>query len=217
MTVSLETWKQDVRIALDLNRDARLLTSISDPDQLGLDEIIGSKIVEAVKAVELAAPPYMLETGHNFARNIVWEDHGSGYVILPTDFMRLVVFEMSDWHQAVFTAMDTGDPDYPRMKSRHIGLRGSPEFPACAVAIRPVGLVLEFYSCVDLKATVTRAVYRPLPVLRDDNTIEVSERCYRAAVYKAASLTVKTMGDDARSAFLETQAAEELGLQIGQN
>ena len=56
----------DVRIALDQNTTSDVLKEIGDVDTLALNDIIKSKIIEAVKRVHSSAPPYLLDGGHNF-------------------------------------------------------------------------------------------------------------------------------------------------------
>ena len=49
----------DVRIALDQNTTSDVLKEIGDVDTLALNDIIKSKIIEAVKRVHSSAPPYL--------------------------------------------------------------------------------------------------------------------------------------------------------------
>lgn len=195
---------QDVRICLDQNMTSEALVESGDIDTLALDDIIKSKIVEAVQRVHSDAPNYLLEGGHNFGDAVYWKELESGWVLLPQDFLRLVVFEMDDWEQAVYTAISTDDPDYEKQRSRFKGIRGTPQRPVCAIAIRPEGRVLEFYSCKSEDAQVSRAMYLPYPTIDDNGGIDISERCYNAVIYTAAALTLISCGEaDKANAFNE--------------
>lgn len=195
---------QDVRICIDQNMVSDALVDNGDIDTLALDEIIKSKILEAVQRVHLEAPNYLLEGGHNFGDAVYWRELESGWVLLPTDFLRLVVFEMDDWEQAVYTAISTEDPDYEKQRSRFKGIRGTSQKPVCAIAIRPEGMVLEFYSCKSTDAQVSRAMYIPYPIIDEDGGVDVSERCYKAVVYTAAGLTLTSCGEvDKASTFFD--------------
>lgn len=119
----------------------------------------------------------------------------SGWVLLPDDFMRLVVFEMDDWERAVYQAISTDDEEYEKQRSRFKAIRGTAQRPVCALGVRPEGRVLEFYSCKSEDAQVSRAVYIPYPEIDDDGGVEVSERCYQAVVCTAAGLTLITCGE----------------------
>ncbi len=195
MIYQIDKIMQDVRICIDQNMTSDALIDTGDIDTLALDDIIRSKIVEAVERVHLSAPNHLLESGHNFGDAVYWGDLESGWVLLPDDFMRLVVFEMDDWEQAVYQAISTDDAEYEKQRSRFKGLRGTSQRPVCAIAIRPEGRVLEFYSCKSEAAQVSRAIYIPYPTIDEDDGVDVSERCYKAVVYTAAGLTLITCGE----------------------
>lgn len=195
MIFQIDKIMQDVRICLDQNMESDALIESGDIDTLALDEIIKSKILEAIQRVHRDAPNYLLEGGHNFGDAVYWRELESGWVLLPKDFLRLVVFEMDDWEQAVYQAISTDDPEYEKQRSRFKGIRGTAQRPVCAIAIRPEGRVLEFYSCKSKNAQVSRAVYLPYPVIDEDGGVDVCERCYNAVVYTAAGLTLMTCGE----------------------
>ena len=195
MIYQIDKIMQDVRICIDQNMTSDALLESGDIDTLALDDIIRSKILEAVQRVHMDAPNYLLEGGHNFGDAVYWRELESGWVLLPPDFMRLVVFEMDDWEQAVYQAISTDDPEYEKQRSRFKGIRGTAQRPVCAIAIRPEGRVLEFYSCKSKNAQVSRAMYIPYPKIDEDNGVDICERCYNAVVYTAAGLTLLTCGE----------------------
>ncbi len=196
MIFQIEKIMQDVRICIDQNMESDALIESGDIDTLALDDIIRSKILEAVQRVHMDAPNYLLEGGHNFGDAVYWRELESGWVLLPPDFMRLVVFEMDDWEQAVYQAISTDDPEYEKQRSRFKGIRGTAQRPVCAIAIRPEGRVLEFYSCKSEDAQVSRAMYIPYPNIDEDGGVDICERCYDAVVYTAAGLTLLTCGEE---------------------
>lgn len=195
MIYNIDKIMEDVRVCIDQNMTSEALVESGDIDTLALDEIIKSKILEAIQRVHMEAPPYLLENGHNFGDAVYWKEMESGWVLLPSDFMRLVVFEMDDWERAVYTAISVDDPDYEKQRSRIKGIRGTAQKPVCVLALRPEGKVLEFYSCNSTDAQVSRAIYIPYPVIDQDGGVDVSERCYNAVVYTAAGLTLMTCGE----------------------
>lgn len=195
MIVQAVDMAKDVRIAIDMNRNSNPLINDGDIDTISMDEIIRSKLVDAVKMVEMEAPIHLLEQGHQFGDSVTWEEDGKGWIILPDDFMRLIVFRMSGWKRAVSGAITQSDPIYLQQSSRWKGICGNPENPVVAIVNRAEGLVLEFYSCDDDTATVEQAVYIPLPKIDEDGGIDVSEKCYKSAVYRAAALSLASLGD----------------------
>ena len=198
--------KQDVRVCVDQNRNTDALFEAADIDSLTLDEVIESKVLEAVERVHKSAPYDLLELGHNFGTTgLFWGDMESGWVVLPSDFMRLVVFQMSDWERPVYSAISATDPEYKRQRSRIKGLRGNAQRPVCAIGMRPEGKVLEFYSCKDVNAQVMTAVYMPFPKIVNNNCVDISERCYDAVIYTAAGLALISCGEtDKAKVLLET-------------
>lgn len=200
---------RDVRRCMDENTRDTSLTGIGDTDTLMLDDIIRSKLVEAVRAVAMAAPAQLLEDGHHFGETVHWEEQESGYVMLPDDFMRLVVFEMSDWARPVYRLTLPSDPAYAKCRSRFKSVRGTAERPVCVLGRRPEGRVLEFYSCATTDASVTRGVYVPVPRIDRDGGIDLPERLKTAATYRAGALTLVTVGDtDRAKALMELATAE---------
>ena len=207
---TLDKITEDVRIALDQNMASDTLTEVGDVDTLSLNAIIQSKIVESVKRIHSKAPSYLLDGGHNFGDAVYWMEHESGWVLLPEDFMRFVVFEMDDWERAVFTCTNTDDPEYKKQHSRFKGIRGTTRRPVCFISIRPEGRVLEFYSCKSKEAKVSRAVYIPYPKVDEYGGIDICQRCYNAVVYTIAALVLITFGDTEKSNVLNELAKSSL-------
>ncbi len=204
MVFSAEEMAREVRVAIDMNRTDEALSGLGDEETLQLDEVIGSKLCDAVRLVVSEAPARLLESGHDFGeRDAFIGDDGKGFVILPRDFLRLVSFRMSDWRRTVFEAIKDRDPEYARQSSRWKGVCGNPERPVVAVVRRNEGLVLEFYSCADAEATVTQATYIPEPRIDAGGGIDIPRLCYRAAVYRAAALTLAGFGDQLATTMLE--------------
>lgn len=209
MVYNIHEVMRDVRVCLDQNMESDQLLLTGDVDTLSLDEIVRSKILEAVVRVHTKAPTYLLESGHNFGDAVYWDAMESGWVLLPEDFMRLIVFEMSDWERPVYLAISAEDPDYARQRQRVKALRGTAQKPVCVIGQRQEGRVLEFYSCKSEKAYVRRAQYLPYPKIDRDEGIDICERCYRAVVNAAASLTLLTFGESEKSAsMMEISNAE---------
>lgn len=202
----IETVSQDVRIAIDENKTSEQLLGDEDVDTLSLNEIVRSKIEEAVRRVETTAPTFLLEEGHTFGDSVFWEDNNSGWTLLPDDFMRLIAFRMSDWERTCYNAISVDDPLYDLQSSRFKGVRGNVQKPVCAVVNRAEGKALEFYSCDSEEAYVKRATYLPYPKIDDEEGIDISERCYTAVVYTTAALVLTAYGANDRAEQLNALA-----------
>ena len=219
---------RDVRVCLDRNRTSTALIDGNDIETLTLDEEIQSKIVEAVDRVHMAAPYYLLEQGHNinvdiededdsdadgdtdevvsYAPGIHWAPLECGWILLPEDFLRLVVFQMSDWERPVYGVITPDSPEYKKQRGRVKALRGTSQRPVCALVVRPEGRALEFYSCKTTDATVTKAVYIPHTNIDEYGGVDISEKCYTAVVYTIAALALNSMGEPERGNLMLEKA-----------
>lgn len=206
MVYRLEEIERDVRTAIDENRTSEQLITDGDVETLSLNDIIRSKIEEAVRRVETTAPVHYLEEGHVFGDAIYWESNGSGWILLPDDFMRLVAFRMSDWERTCYMAISADDPTYDLQSSRYKGIRGNVQKPVCAIVNRAEGKALEFYSCDSEDAYVKRASYIPYPRMDEDDGIDISERCYTAVVYTTAALVLTAYGASEQAAAMSALA-----------
>ncbi len=185
---------RDVRIAIDENKTSEQLIADEDIDTLSLNEIILSKIVEGVRRIITEAPSHLLDGGVPFGDAVFWRSKGSGWLLLPDDFLRLLLFKMSDWERPVYEPITAADPQYQLQFSRYKGIRGNTQKPVVAIVSRAEGRVLELFSCKDNNATIEQAIYFPLPRVDRHGGIEIPERFYKAVIYETASLVLATIG-----------------------
>lgn len=201
---------EDVRVSLDMNQISDTLIDFSDGGTLSIDEIIKSKIAEAVKRVHITAPSHLLDFGDSFGDTITWNPNGkSGWIILPEDFMRLIVFEMSDWERPCFNAISTDDNEYNMVHSR-FPVMGIPQKPIVAISVSPNGKILEFYSCKDNTAMINKALYLPYPLIDESDSIEIAQRCYESVIYIIAALVLAALGENDKSAQFNELAKTNL-------
>ena len=199
MTYNVEEIKKDVRIALDQNNSSTPLIDTGDIDTLTLEEIIQSKIADAARIVLRDAPLHLLDGGVAFGESIGWhsrEGYGSGYILLPSDFLRLVSFQMSDWSYPVSVAITEDNPLYALQSSRYGGVRGNPQKPIVALSQQPIGLVLEFYSSAAGEGVyVKRATYIPIPKI-EGGEITFCEKLKPSIIYHTAYLVALSIGNN---------------------
>lgn len=195
-----------------------------DPDALRIQSVVNLMIPDGIKLVEMVAPVHLLEEVKDFASStLTINEDGSGFVRLPSDFLRLVEFRMDDWHRGVTTAITTTDPAYQRQKSPFAGIRGNAQRPVCALVRSAVrwmaplgaiqGLKLEFYSCSSPNSSVASALYLPVPAVQKKGEVEyycISKYCYRAVIYTIAALAAATFKDADRAAILNELAKGEM-------
>ena len=205
MLYNIADIKREIRIALDQNMSSTPLLSVGDIDALSMEDIIESKIADAARIVQRDAPLHLLDGGKPFGDSIGWfvrKGLGGGYISLPSDFLRLVSFQMSDWSYPITAAITEDDPLYVLQSSRYEGIKGNPQNPVVAIASRPTGLVLEFYSCTAGDGVyVKRATYIPMPTI-SDGYITICENLKPAIIYYAAYLVALSIGEGDLAAAL---------------
>lgn len=203
-----------VKVALDEDVSSNELADLMDLDTLTLEDIIRSKVEDGARLVHMEAPHWMLDGGVPFTdgqTRIAWKNLSNGWcgsLSLPTDFLRLVVFKMSDWTTGVTDAVSEDSDVYLMQGSPFAGIRGNKERPVVAILHGESGLTLEFYGCRNDSPYVERALCIPVPAIKTvdgEEKIALCSKLERATVYRAASLVALTVKDgDAAAALLAT-------------
>ena len=204
MEYSVQSIISEVRKALDENSTSALL--IDDNETLTLDAIITQKIPDAVRSVTKAAPSRLLDGGISFASTLIWSSGTTGIgmasTVLPDDFMRLIIFQMSDWKRPVLEPIEDTDPTYFLQKSKFSGIRGNVDKPVCAITTYSIGKVMEMYSSVEGDSVnVKMAKYLAYPEIVDGN-ISICKKLYTPVIYYIAGLVCATFKDKTQSDIL---------------
>lgn len=198
MRYSVENIKRDVLIVLDEHKLGDSLLELGYVDDITLGDIVERSIEGAVNLVEVSAPLDRLSDLSRLEGSISWdsgiEGVGSGWIVLPSEYARLVAFEMSDWDRAVTTPITVSDPIYATLRCRYPGIGGSPQRPKVAITYRSIGATLEFYSCSAGKGVyLRRGEYLPIRKVENGN-IHISESLRESAVYRIAGSVAMTLG-----------------------
>lgn len=207
MIYQIRDIEKDVRVALDENGGSASLLNEGDSETLTLDELIRSKLEEVSRAVIQSSDVTDLDGGHTLGRtdtrgnlvyDIDWGPNNRGRLLLPEDFLRCVVFMMSDWERPVYEFIGVGVRRYRLQYSKEAGLRGSSERPVAAIVMRPEGLTLEFFGCESEEAKVLLGSYIRKPRIDSEGGIEIPEGCYRRVINGIAQLVAEATGLHAR-------------------
>lgn len=195
MLYDLAQIKRDVRTILDENIPSNSL--LEDVGTLSVDEVIESRILDAIRSVEYSAPVHLINESEEMeCESIAWfgdKGKSGGSIKLPSDFLRLVSFRMNDWHKAVTTAIGADSPQYAKQKSPFAGVRGNATRPVVAIVHEDGINYLEFYSCSGGEGVeVADARYLKMPEAMQDRVFVVSN-LYTAMLYECAYLVGVTL------------------------
>lgn len=131
------------------------LEFISEEGNKPIDSFAENLLDECAKEVLLKAPAWRLN-GMSGGIDVFANKDGSGYIVLPERFLRLLEFKMTEWKRAVVNVAEPGSDIALKQSNRF--LRGGINKPICVFAHRPEGRVIEYYS-VQRKHEVERFIY----------------------------------------------------------
>ena len=171
MQVKVEEIVRDVLRLMDENEDI-----LQEKIEFG---IAGTNLVDLIReeiepvAAEciLSATSPELNESKEYEADVEWEGIGRGRVILPSDFLRLIRFRMSDWDRSVTRFMEYGGEAYSLRFHPRSGRRGIRSSPAVAIQSEGSDAYLEFVGSTDPGTYVERFSYIPRPVIAPDDTI----------------------------------------------
>lgn len=187
-----------------MNRKAESAALLNSGVALSVRDIARSKLLDASVQMTMEAPIRMLE-GETFGESAVWESAigiGIGAVDLPNDFLRLLVFQMSDWTHAVYHVVEPDSPEWQMVStSLLMSVRGNGSRPLCTITHWATGRKLEFCGCSSgSEVSVSKAVYAARPFITPNqltgDRIEFSADIKRAVIFRCAALSCITLGDD---------------------
>lgn len=149
----------EVRVSLDENKTESSYLS-TETDNMELDDIISSKLVDAVRSVEESCPVWMLD-GEAMSTNITSNPDGSGALSLPDDFLRLVALQLTEWDTPVFAVEPMGTQKALMQENKWT--RGNPNRPVLVFGKSSTGArILKYYS-IKTAALVELAIYIKIP------------------------------------------------------
>ncbi len=120
-----------------------------------IDSFVDNLLDECAKEVLQKAPASRLD-GVSGNVEVHANKDGSGYVVLPDNFIRLLEFKMAGWKRAVVSVAEPGSEIALKQSNRF--LRGGPCKPVCVFSHRSEGRVMEYYS-VQKKHEIDRFIY----------------------------------------------------------
>ena len=97
------------------------------------------------------------------------------FLVLPSDFLRLVTLQMSDWDRPIQTLVNEDSAEYRKQRNRY--LRGTNTKPIGALVHQNGIAMAELYSCTSNVATMMFGQYIPEPYVLTYNGDKYTSIC----------------------------------------
>lgn len=163
MLIDIEEMIGEVLLLLDEN-DINIADRVEFGDsRADVRELIRGMLPAVAEEVVREAESREIDEWEEFDADVEWLSPGTGRVALPSGFLRLVVFRMSDWRRSVTRFIRAGSQEYALRFHPGRSRRGIRSSPAVAVVPGPGCHELEFTGSSDPGAYVERAGYLPVP------------------------------------------------------
>lgn len=160
--------------------------SLLDEDTIRIDEYIESCIGDALSLVILNSVNPV--NPKKCTLSATGNGDGSGYVILPDDFVKLLSFRMNGWKRAVSEAYPLESET--AKEQGNIYSRGTKSKPVCVLSYSPEGKkTIEYYSVdKDGNNEISVFVYESSYDENSDINMNASSVEFKALCYMTASL-----------------------------
>ncbi|MBD5197298.1 MAG: hypothetical protein HDS89_07595 [Bacteroidales bacterium] len=171
---------------MDITMDeilGRVLKSIDENEEILVDkmsagyesasvsELIRMLAPGTAEEVILAAEWGEIDEWLELDADVDWVEPGRGEVELPEDFLRLMVFRMSDWRRAVRSTVDPGSGVYALRFTPGRHREGVRKAPMVALTGGEKRKRLEFIGSTDPGAYVERSGYLPRPQRSEEDVL----------------------------------------------
>lgn len=185
-------------------------SSLLDEDTIKIDEYIKSCIGDALSLIILNSGIKGINPKKNTETKPSKNDDGSGYIILPDDFVKLLAFRMDGWKRTVSVAFPLDSEEAKRQAN--IYTRGGENKPVCILSYSQEGKkTLEYYSVADGKEhTVSLFVYEASYNSETGVNIESSDPLFYALCYMTASLVYSIFENPNTAKEMQTIAVNYL-------
>lgn len=203
-SVNIEGFIEKVRLAID-----ELMHVTTDDFYTDLNKEIKQALLMAVRQLSQELPvsmltPTVLTNGTDLTPAQRKFDDGSGWVVLPDDFLRLVEFRLNTWLQSVFTTIEPTSDEAKHQAS--LWGRGTPQKPRAMEAYDAEGNhVLRYWTAGKYRGytgaigqvydhTIQNLTYIPsVNTIASGATsvnVPIKEGAMDYVVYRAASLVL---------------------------
>ncbi|WP_055096761.1 hypothetical protein [Gabonia massiliensis] len=185
-------------------------------NSLPLEGLIISYIEKSLEDIFLQAPIHVLPWSE-IPDDIIPYGDGSGYIILPDDYIRRFIIRMHGWHRDVTRVITEDDTLYSLQKN--IVTRGGMERPICALASNDEGKsILEYYSLpifyrapkADKKLYIKRVSISTNKDEYKNQNIDCSDNLLVPIAMRCAYYVSISLGNTALAKYFEEEIAKQI-------
>lgn len=194
MLINIDELRTEVLKNLDENEEnLRDRMQFGQPDA-GIPELIDSLLPDEAAEVMLLTPLSDIDEWEEWDAEAEWISPGSGSVRLPSDFLRMIVFRMSDWKRSVSRFISPDSEEFQLRFSPGLYRRNLRKAPAAAICAGSRRGELLFIGSSDPGACVERFGYLPRPDARGDGELWIP-RSLRKRVAEAVAARIRRIKD----------------------
>lgn len=208
MNKTFEEIADEVRMIIDENEDNSALITETDEVANDTDKITKEMIMQSVDMVHQMAPLWKTTDVQTQTTVSLTPDKKGKAGNVPSDFLRFVLADASDWSRKVYEPITEGSAEYQMQSSEFAGIRGSAERPVVAIVPGLSGLNMEVYSTAN--SSVTLAYIKKAS--EDASGVTIAEMCYKAVLNMVAKYYMVSVGEAERAGHYDTMVGELLGI-----
>lgn len=208
MKKTFEEIADEVRMIIDENEDNSALITETDEVANDTDKITKEMIMQSVDMVHQIAPLWKT-TDVQTQTTVSLTPYKKGKAgTVPSDFLRFVLADASDWSRKVYEPITEGSAEYQMQSSEFAGIRGSAERPVVAIVPGLINLNIEVYTTSG--GSITLAYIKKASAVA--GSVTIADMCYKAMLNMVAKYYMVSVGEPERAAHYDAVVKELLGI-----
>lgn len=178
--------------------------SLLSEDTVKLDEYIKSSIPDAVDIIIANSPVRCVNKKSNTSARLVNSGDGTGYLILPDDYVSLIAFKITGWKRIVAMAYPIESEEYKVQCNEYT--RSGLHKPTCFLSYNSAGdRILEFYASGTLASSkVDTFVYEGKYDSTNGLGLSPNDPLSSAVCYMCASLVYSIFENEKTAKEMQT-------------
>jgi hypothetical protein len=208
MAATQEQIVTKVRAILNEIGQENISTQLLDEDTVQIDEYIKACINDAINLLSTGVNGAIVNPKTGGGITVTASGNGTGYIVLPDDYISLLAFKMKGWKRVVNKTYGYDSEQYKAQVNDYT--RSGINKPVCILGYDANGKkILEYYSIKTTDtATIERFVYNASYKATDGLNLSTSDPMLSAVCYMCAALVYKIFENHTTSEKLAAVAVE---------